>query len=679
MPQVKDKLMKLFIINLGLILVFCLSVFAQGTTQYVYDANGRLTNVISASGQVSVYEYDFAGNLTRVRNEQNPVLLISTFSPASGSIGSSVIIRGVGFNIIPAQNQVKFNGVSAVVSTSTLTELSVTVPIGATTGKVQVTNTIGTAISLSKFTILQGIPTISSVTPTIGKIGDAVMINGTGFSSETDENTVKFNRGNATVSNSNAYILETNVPTGGTSGKITASNDFGEAQSNTDFYVVPDNFTVSEVAQTARLNYEENYQVNIPSTKKLSLFVFEGTAGDRLYIELKNVIGNTYLKIKTPNNMLIWSWWNSADLVLPETGTYSISVESADELPLSLNLVINNGRKINPNGTPETAHFFIPGQDIEFNFQANAGQNYSLIISNATAVPANFSVVSPSNQTVYANYIDIYYTGAFASFTTSETGNYKIVYDPAGNVTGSATFKLNLLNDVIGNLVINSPLKTFTSTIPGQGFRLTFAGNQGQRFYLKTVADDFHYLNLTVKKPDGTDLITNVRIDNDSAIDINTLPVTGTYTLLIRPEFPHQSGNLQLQALDNNVHIFNNPMKNIHIYSIDPIILPGFAAGKSKAADFTLPTITYRLTANAGEQFSFATPVIIPSNLNADLLVGGTIKIYKPDGSLLTSSPINSGICNITLPVAGEYTIEVSPEGGTQDFSLKTLCGGPSS
>jgi hypothetical protein len=82
-------------------------------------------------------------------------------------------------------------------------------------------------------------------------------------------------------------------------------------------------------------------------------------------------------------------------------------------------------------------------------------------------------------------------------------------------------------------LVINNPATTFTSTIAGQSFRLTFAGTQGQRFYLKTVTDDFYYLNLTIKKPDGTDLITNVRIDSDSAIDINTLPVTGNYTLLI--------------------------------------------------------------------------------------------------------------------------------------------------
>jgi large repetitive protein len=890
MPPQKDKTMKIFIINLVLLLLFSTVLFAQGTTQYIYDANGRLTNVISESGQVSVYEYDFAGNLTRVRNEQNPILLISNFSPASGSIGSTVIIRGVGFNIIPAQNAVKFNGVSAVVLSSTLTELTVTVPIGASTGKVQVTNPIGTAISSANFTVLQGIPVVNSFTPMIGKIGDAVIINGNGFSSETDENTVKFNKGNSTIANSTITSINTSVPNSATSGKITVSNDFGEGVSSQDFFVVPDNFTVADVSQTARLNYSQTYPVNISISKKLSLFVFEGTAGSKIHVDLKNLSGIVNAVIKSPSNAPVWQFATSADsfqenISLPETGTYSIYIQALGTDPASVDLTLyqavaditdsiltdgtpktvnitsvgqnvklnfsvgqknlilrfedvtvpnysiklfrengqlvqtvtdsstfidnltgnfyilfdpaaasvgsatfslqaitdvtesiqidgtpktvnintigqnarlnfsvgqktlvlsyqdvtvpnysievyrNDGQLIqtvtnsptnliyltgnfyilfNPqgtdigsatfslqpipnivetietNGTPVTLHFTVIGQNGELNFSATAGQNYSLRISDVTAADASFSVVSPSNQTIYSDNIGFGYTGATASFSTSETGTYKIIYDPLDfpgyHVLGYATFRLTLLNDVVGNLVINDPPTSFTSTLAGQSFRISVAGNEGQRFYLKTVAADFYYLNLTVKKPDNTDLITNVRIDSDSLTDINNLPTTGNYTLLITPEFPNQFGDLQLQAIDDNVSILNNPLKSIHTYFINPAVTD--IAGKKLKAEISnlaLPTATYRLTANAGEQFSFATPVIIPNSLKLNSLIGGTIKIYKPDGSLLTSSPIDNGICNITLPVAGEYTIEVSPEGGTQDFILKTLCGGPSS
>jgi large repetitive protein len=791
MPQVKDKTMKIFIINLVLLLLFSTVLFAQGTTQYVYDANGRLTQVISPSGQVSVYEYDFAGNLTRIRNEQNPVLLISNFSPANGGIGSSVIIRGVGFNIIPAQNQVKFNGVSAIVLSSNLTELTVTVPFGATTGKVQVTNTLGTAISAANF-IVASIPIITSFSPVLGKINDSVTINGSGFSDVVEEDTVKFNQANATVSDATLNLITTSVSSNAVSGRISVGTDFGEGVSSQDFYVVPNNFDVADVSQTARLTYTQTYPVDIPTPKKLSLFVFEGTAAGKININLQNISSGIKLTIKSPSNSQVWQFTTYSNtfpkhIELPETGTYSLSVEAlttdptaadltlyqtpadiidtiltdgtpksagintigqrvklnftvaqttlvlrfqdvtiqnylirvykedgqfitqADASPtnllylsgnyyilfepqsanvgsatFSLQPIPNIVETIETNGTPVTLHFTVIGQNGELNFSATAGQNYSLRISDVTAADAHFSVVSPSNQTIYSDNIGFGYTGATASFSTAEPGTYKIIYDPLDfpgyHVLGDATFRLTLLNDVVGNLVINDPPTSFTSTLAGQSFRISVAGNEGQRFYLKTVAADFYYLNLTVKKPDNTNLITNVRIDSDSLTDINNLPTTGNYTLLITPEFPNQFGSLQLQAIDNNVSILNNPLKSIHTYFINPAVID--IAGKKLKAEISnlaLPTAAYRLTANAGEQFSFATPVIIPNSLKLNSLIGGTIKIYKPDGSLLTSSPIDNGICNITLPVAGEYTIEVSPEGGTQDFILKTLCGGPSS
>jgi YD repeat-containing protein len=692
MPPQKGKIMKKIIINLVLLLFLSVTLFAQGTTQYIYDANGRLTHVISPSGQVSVYEYDFAGNLTRIRNEQNSILLISSFSPVSGAIGSQVTIRGIGFSIIPAQNEVKFNGVSATVLSSTPTELTVTVPIGASTGKIQVTNSLGTVNSSANFVITPSMPIINSFSPILGKTDDVVTINGSGYSSDTEENFVKFYQTNAQVLSAGSNQITTKVPNNVVSGKIKVSNNIGEAVSNDYFFVVPDTFIVSDVSQTVKLNYDEKYQVSIPKTKKLSLFVFEGTAGDRVHVSLKNISGAPNLIVRTPSNGIIWNWYNSADLILPESGTYSVSINSADELPVSLSLTVAKDRKINTDGTSETAYLLNVGQDIELNFQATANQNFTLRIFDASAVAANFSIISPSGQTIYNNYIDSIFTGSFATFSTTETGNHKIVYDPVGNVTGSASFELNLLNEINDNLIINDPVKTFTSTTAGQGFRITFAGSAEQRFYLRTSTKDFYDLNFTIKNPDGTELASFPQIDSNRAIDINKLPQTGNYTLIIYPNFSHQFGNLQLQAIDNNVTILNDASKSIHSYFVAPFIGGGFdkKATTKKATIANLPTATYLLNANADDQFSF-TPQEPPSQINDGKkaiqrnFVKGTMTIYKPNGDELSSVPLNTGFCNLTLPDTGEYRIVVAPEAiqgsiinspqSNVNFILRVNCG----
>ncbi|MBO9539123.1 IPT/TIG domain-containing protein [bacterium] len=67
-------------------------------------------------------------------------LTISGLVPASGSIGATVSITGSGFNTLPGANLVAFNGVIAVVTAATPTNLTATVPAGATTGVVTVQN-----------------------------------------------------------------------------------------------------------------------------------------------------------------------------------------------------------------------------------------------------------------------------------------------------------------------------------------------------------------------------------------------------------------------------------------------------------------------------------------------------------------------------------------------------------
>ena len=78
---------------------------------------------------------------------------ISSFTPSSGIVGTSVTISGTNFSSTLSSNTVKFNGTTAALSSGNTTQLIATVPSGASTGKITVTVGANTATSASDFTI----------------------------------------------------------------------------------------------------------------------------------------------------------------------------------------------------------------------------------------------------------------------------------------------------------------------------------------------------------------------------------------------------------------------------------------------------------------------------------------------------------------------------------------------
>src|SRR5207302_2814105 len=75
---------------------------------------------------------------------------ITSFSPASGPVGTSVTISGTNFSGATA---VTFNTVSAGFVVDSATSMRAQVPSGATTGPIGVTTPGGTATSSSAFTV----------------------------------------------------------------------------------------------------------------------------------------------------------------------------------------------------------------------------------------------------------------------------------------------------------------------------------------------------------------------------------------------------------------------------------------------------------------------------------------------------------------------------------------------
>ncbi|HMJ70118.1 MAG TPA: FG-GAP-like repeat-containing protein [Cyclobacteriaceae bacterium] len=78
---------------------------------------------------------------------------ITSFTPGSGPTGTTVVITGTNFDPVPAGNTVTFNGITAVVSASTTTSITTTVPASATTGPIVVSVSGNTATSATDFTV----------------------------------------------------------------------------------------------------------------------------------------------------------------------------------------------------------------------------------------------------------------------------------------------------------------------------------------------------------------------------------------------------------------------------------------------------------------------------------------------------------------------------------------------
>jgi len=169
--------------------LLCLPVVPSAdTAQYFYDELGRLVGVVDGSGNAAVYVYDEVGNLLRIDRFATGGSGIGIFlvAPGKGLVGANVELKGFGFNATPANNQVKFNGTTATVVSATTSAIVATVPTGATTGSVTVTNANGTATSPQAFTVLVP-PIITGIEPTAAAQGTStpMVIDGFNLASAT--------------------------------------------------------------------------------------------------------------------------------------------------------------------------------------------------------------------------------------------------------------------------------------------------------------------------------------------------------------------------------------------------------------------------------------------------------------------------------------------------------------
>lgn len=155
---------------------------------------------------------------------------ITGFSPGSGSTGSKVVITGNGFAGITAVN---FNGTSSAYTVDSTTQITATVPAGATSGNIRVISPAGSPYSPTTFAVLKA-PALESFSPASGAAGSKVVLKGANFTGATQ---VLFNGTAAVFTVNSASQITATVPAAAASGGIRVVTPGGAANSATSFQV----------------------------------------------------------------------------------------------------------------------------------------------------------------------------------------------------------------------------------------------------------------------------------------------------------------------------------------------------------------------------------------------------------------------------------------------------------
>ena len=551
-----------------------LAAQAPSTIQYVYDELGRLVGVVDATGDTATYAYDAVGNVLSINRHQSSQISIVDFTPNGGPVGTPVTIAGTGFSATPSQNTVAFNGTSATVTSATATQLTVSVPSGATTGAIAVTSPAGSVTSASSFAvgIASGAPTVTGFSPAVAAPGTALTINGTNFQTTASANSVSLNVTPASVTSATASAISTTVPSSARSGHVKVTTALGSAISSGTLFVPPSPFTAAQVGSTQILAFDTPTMIST-AANTVSLAVFDGVANQRVMIEFRNYTGACSVDLKlydTAMDRWIWyvtgsgtfsptGFWTSGGdgsiptyidtRVLPFTGTYQIVIDACDTMTSSTSVNVHtvpadSVSTIAANAQPVTVGPLALGQNSRLTFNGTQAQRVSMIVtsSDINGCWLDTYVLKPTAEWAGDN-LSFTCVGFMEPVTLPSTGPYTLFSDPNDAATGSFTATLYSVDqDLSGTVTVNGQSVNVTTTAPGQNARYTFMLASTQQITVRVTGNTMNggtgyywgYATVRLLDPNGTELTNTWSRDASFNLSPQTLPA-GTYTVVVDP------------------------------------------------------------------------------------------------------------------------------------------------
>jgi hypothetical protein len=391
---------------------------------------------------------------------------------------------------------------------------------------------------------------------------------------------------------------------------------------------------------------------------------FAGTAGSRVSVKVAPSCCTTRMSILSPSGSTL-TWPAHIDsrggfidtVTLPVTGTYTILVDPQGPTTGSVSLTLlavppDVTASIVPGGAPVSVTTSTPGQNALLTFAGTAGQRVSLVLETACCA-SRVSILRPGGLTL-AGPAFLGFTGGFVdAVTLPVTGTYTVLVDPQSDAVGTMTAKLyDVPLDATGTIAAGGGEVTVTTTTPGQDARVTFEGAAGQSVAVE-VGPTCCTTRVSILRPDGTTQVAPKFVGMlGGYVDGETLPMTGTYTILLDVYGP-STGSMTV-ALHG---------------------VPG-----DLSATIAPDAVPVTITTQPGQmvRFTFAGTAGERVALEVTTTCCATqVSMLNPNGTTLvppTTLGRGGGFLDPrTLPASGIYTIVVDPynaDAGTLTFTL---------
>jgi YD repeat-containing protein len=558
---------------------------------------------------------------------------------ATNSAGGSTISAPVAIEVKPGEIEYAYDAAGRLVS--------VIAPDGANAQYGY--DAVGNLLSIKKNAAAP--VWITGFAPATGSAGTEVTLYGGGFAATPADNTVMFNGVPATVLAAASTSLSVVVPDAASTGKLTLSNAAGSATSATDFIVS----SLSPAGGPVLVKVGANKLVSVG---------FSASAGDGFSLSMSGVStvpagGTISAVLRAPDGSIVSNCSaavpKSSCLLpyLPVSGRYTVTLGAGtSSATASLRLVADTRPGALAIGAaPLAAPLTVFGQAATYTFSETAGQDsLNLALSkNTILATSNVYGYRPdgSQWTVgIADNIGVADAVTVLSLAQVQaSGTYKIRIVPFGGATGAISAALT--QDTTGTVAVDGTATEVNLT--GQNGRYTFSGTVGQWLGLGitglTTKPASRSVTVTVLKPDGGTLATCTVSDANSSCALPSLPGSGTYTLVLRPDVGVGNASLKLWLSTDATGVL-------------------VVEGSSRTFASTRPgqAAAYSFVGTAGQQFvNLAT--------SGNTFPGATLLyVLQPNGTQLFSG--NSWGGNVSfalpaLPVAGTYVVRILPAAGS--------------
>lgn len=227
---------------------------------------------------------------------------------------------------------------------------------------------------------------------------------------------------------------------------------------------------------------------------------------------------------------------------LTTAGTYAVRVTAAPgdtgRAAIRVYVARDVDGTLEANGPEVTATLDHPGARARYRFTGQQGERVFVEVPTSTLTNQCSPLeLRDAEDRLLSSGCVINGVGEIDGTLLPVDGTYTVVVDPTGRTTGAATLRLVSSRDRAATITVGGPPVVATVDRPGAVTTYRFSASAGTSVSLTATASDLpdQCGVLELRAPDGSPITSGCVINGAGDIEPTTLPVSGTYTVVVDP------------------------------------------------------------------------------------------------------------------------------------------------